>query len=95
MIYVGDNCAVNKSLCDKIEEWIFREKSIIRTVALVGCASHRLNLAIEDYLTENGYDVIIGKVHELMVSLRTLRNRLKLNGKTNQSPCIDVVTRWG
>ena len=43
----GDNAYVNKSLCAKIEEWLLREKQIDRAVPLVGCASHRLNLAVQ------------------------------------------------
>ena len=41
----GDNAYINQSLCTKIEDWLRREKQINHTVPLVGCASHRLNLA--------------------------------------------------
>ena len=45
---VGDNCNVNKSLAD------------ILGVPLVGCAAHRFNLAVQEYLTK--YDALLNKV---------------------------------
>ena len=38
---IGDNCSTNKLLADLME------------VPLVGCRSHRLNLAMEAYIKEN------------------------------------------
>ena len=43
----GDSAYVNQSPCTKTEDWLHREKQTSRTVPLVGCASHRLNLAVQ------------------------------------------------
>jgi len=61
MCLVGDNCETNKSISRKL------------AVALVGCASHRLNLAVQLYLKQ--YDNIIAKVHTVMTRLKTNKNR--------------------
>jgi hypothetical protein len=45
---VGDNCNVNKALAD------------ILGVPLIGCAAHRFNLAVQEYLTK--YDALLNKV---------------------------------
>ncbi|KAE8996964.1 hypothetical protein PF011_g15695 [Phytophthora fragariae] len=56
---VGDNCSVNKRL------------ATIMQVPLVGCASHRLNLAVRHHLEQYEEDLVI--VQALMVKLRTLK----------------------
>jgi hypothetical protein len=49
----GDNAYINGALCTKIEAWIYRNKGIRRSVPLVGCASHKLNLAVQFLCSEN------------------------------------------
>lgn len=61
---VGDNCAVNKRLANLME------------VPLVGCASHRLNLAVRDFLRP--HEDILEEVQLLMRKLRTLNQAAKL-----------------
>jgi hypothetical protein len=61
---VGDNCAVNKRLANLL------------VVPLVGCASHRLNLVVRDYLRT--YEDILEEVQQLMRKLRTLKQAAKL-----------------
>ncbi|KAE9260507.1 hypothetical protein PF008_g33086 [Phytophthora fragariae] len=56
---VDDNCSVNKLL------------ATIMQVPLVGCASHRLNLAVRHHLEQYEEDLVI--VQALMVKLRTLK----------------------
>ena len=68
----GDNAYVNQSLCTKIETWLYRTKNIERTVPLVGCASHRLILAIKLIYSDQvnpEYFRLIAKVQALMVEL--------------------------
>jgi hypothetical protein len=52
---VGDNCNVNKALAD------------ILGVPLIGCAAHRFNLAVQEYLTK--YDALLNKVAACMRDL--------------------------
>ena len=44
---VGDNASVNRLLANRIMEWLKTNKNISRAVPLVGCASHKLNLAVQ------------------------------------------------
>ncbi|EGZ08087.1 hypothetical protein PHYSODRAFT_288799 [Phytophthora sojae] len=71
---VADNCAVNRRL------------ATLMSVPLVGCASHRLNLAD------------LAAVQALMVKLRTLTQSAKLHKapmlKTPIRPVIRQDTRW-
>jgi hypothetical protein len=55
---VGDNCNVNKALAD------------ILGVPLIGCAAHRFNLAVQEYLTK--YDTLLNKVVAYRSSVETL-----------------------
>ncbi|KAE8900009.1 hypothetical protein PF003_g16018 [Phytophthora fragariae] len=61
---VGDNCAVNKRLANLMK------------VPLVGCGSHRLNLAVRDFLAP--YETALEEVQQLMRKLRTLNQASKL-----------------
>ncbi|KAG6966569.1 hypothetical protein JG688_00006711, partial [Phytophthora aleatoria] len=61
---VGDNCAVNKRLAKHMK------------VPLVGCASHRLNLAVRDFLRP--HESALEEVQQLMRKLRTLNQAAKL-----------------
>ncbi|EGZ06337.1 hypothetical protein PHYSODRAFT_410894, partial [Phytophthora sojae] len=61
---ISDNCAVNKRLAR------------IMGVPLVGCASHRLNMAVRLYTSplENA----LAGIQKLIVKLRTLNQAAKL-----------------
>ncbi|ETL36846.1 hypothetical protein F441_11590, partial [Phytophthora nicotianae CJ01A1] len=61
---VGDNCAVNKRLAN------------LMNVPLVGCASHRLNLAVREFLVP--FETALDQVQQLMRKLRTLNQAAKL-----------------
>jgi hypothetical protein len=94
----GDNAYVNQSLCTKIEAWLSRVKSIERCVPLVGCASHRLNLAVQLIYSQNEnatYYRLVEKVQNLMVDLKTLKNKVKLAVCTPLCPELKNDTRWG
>ncbi|KAG4052298.1 hypothetical protein PC123_g12525 [Phytophthora cactorum] len=71
----GDNCSVYRPLAALME------------VPLVGCASHRLNLAVQDDLRAHEQD--LAAVQALMIKLRTLTQSAKLR------PVIRQETRWG
>ncbi|KAE9039880.1 hypothetical protein PR003_g6426 [Phytophthora rubi] len=63
-VFGGDNCAVNNRLAHLLG------------VPLVGCASHRLNLAVRGFLVP--YDEAFEQVQQLMRKLRTLKQAAKL-----------------
>ena len=61
---IGDNCSTNKLLANLMQ------------VPLVGCASHRLNLAVKKIYEDN--IELIEKVDEIMANLNNLKNRIIL-----------------
>ena len=94
----GDSAYVNQSLCTKIEDWLHREKQTSRTVPLVGCASHRLSLAVQLVYSEEvspAYSRTVAKVQALVVDLRSLKNKVKLAVHTSLCPQLRSDTRWG
>ena len=62
----GDNCRCNLSLATKM------------SVPLVGCASHRLNLAVQAFYKVPEREKLVTKVDMLMKKLRTMKNSSKL-----------------
>ncbi|KAG3013494.1 hypothetical protein PC121_g9457 [Phytophthora cactorum] len=77
---VGDNCAVNKRLAKLMK------------VPLVGCASHRLNLAVRDFLRP--HESALEEVQQLMRKQRTLNQAAKLRVKTPLVSVLRQDTRW-
>ncbi|KAE8975552.1 hypothetical protein PF006_g18139 [Phytophthora fragariae] len=59
---VGDNCSVNQSIGRKVG-----------AVPFIGCASHRFNLAMKDYLAKE--DALLEKIHALMKRYSTLKRK--------------------
>ncbi|ETO76292.1 hypothetical protein F444_08282 [Phytophthora nicotianae P1976] len=80
LFLVGDNCAVNKRVSDLLG------------VPLVGCSSHRLNLAVRDFL-EPSEDDLEG-VQQLMRKLRTLKQAANLRTKTPLRAVLRQDTGW-
>ncbi|RLN96724.1 hypothetical protein BBJ28_00019689 [Nothophytophthora sp. Chile5] len=80
LFIVGDNCAVNKKL------------ATLLSIPLVGCASHRLNLAVQAYLQQ--YEEDLDTIHTWMKKLRTLNHAAKLRLKTPLRPVVRQDTRW-
>ncbi|ETK75794.1 hypothetical protein L915_17641 [Phytophthora nicotianae] len=78
---VGDNCEVNKRLARLL------------VLPLVGCASHRLNLAVQSFIAP--YEEELEQVQPLMKRLRTINQAAKLRLKTRIRPKLRQVTRWG
>ena len=64
LFIVADNCSVNKRLAQ------------LMGVPQIGCASHRLNLAVQDYLPNHEGD--LSAVQALMVKMRTLNSAAAL-----------------
>ena len=94
----GDNCSsVNKLLVEGITDWYRTNKNIDRVLPLVGCASHRLNLAVQRLWKKeiDPYHDIVKAVHALHVSLRSVKNNFKLAAaKCQVTPQIEQETRW-
>lgn len=78
---VGDNCPLNKSIASKLD------------VPMVGCMSHRLNLAVSKYMED--HEDVLGKVHKLMTRLGDIIPRaMLLQWKCGLSPVTRNKTRW-
>ena len=79
-VLIGDNCMVNKKLAR------------ICGVPLIGCASHRLNLAVKNYLKPD--EIILQKIQEIMKLFKNLNNAADLRSKTDLVPIVRNATRW-
>ena len=77
---IGDNCSTNKSVANKLE------------VPLLGCASHRFNLAVNYYLQD--FESQLEKVSQISRKLRTIKNSAQLRKKTPLRPVLRNATRW-
>ncbi|OWZ19062.1 hypothetical protein PHMEG_0006747 [Phytophthora megakarya] len=77
---VGDNCNTNQAIANKMG------------VPLVGCASHRFNLAVNKFLAP--YEDLLADVNTLMVELRHENNLAELKKHTVLEPIKRNVTRW-
>lgn len=82
---VSDNCATNQSIGTKMD------------IPLIGCAAHRLNLAVNDIYETEEYAPLIAKVQELMKVCRTLKcaGKLRANGAGIRAYQRNNFTRWG
>ncbi|ETP25892.1 hypothetical protein F441_01293 [Phytophthora nicotianae CJ01A1] len=81
LFLVGDICSVNKKLAN------------LMGVILVGCASHRLILALKAILAP--YEADLCKVQRLMKKLKTLSEGAKLRLVKPLRPVLRQETRWG
>ncbi|KAF7685211.1 hypothetical protein CDIK_4040 [Cucumispora dikerogammari] len=80
MLYViGDNCSTNKSIATKVG------------IPLIGCYSHKLNLAVQKYLSQFSS---IDLVHKLMTMLFTPLNLEALREKTTLKPIVRSTAKW-
>ncbi|ETK74858.1 hypothetical protein L915_18421 [Phytophthora nicotianae] len=75
---VADNCSVNQYIGS-------REGGL----PMVGCASHRFNLAVTDYLTS--YEALLSKIHALMTKLRTIKGEPFFVELPTCRPSIDMI----
>jgi len=77
---IGDNCETNKAMCDLCE------------LPFIGCASHRFNLAVKNWLEK--YEPVLNKVNVLMGKLKNLKLSGALRRVTDLRPVQRNVTRW-
>ena len=77
---VADNCPTNTAL------------SNLLGVPMVGCASHRLNLAVTMVYAEENNDAIINKIDNIMMQLGRLKNSLLLKEFTSLEPVSSNVS---
>ena len=77
---VGDNCSTNVKISRDMK------------LPLIGCASHRFNLAVNCYL--KFYDSTITKVNELMKKMSSIKRRAQLRKTTDLAPITRNTTRW-
>eukprot|EP00918_Siedleckia_nematoides_P024299 GHVU01052498.1.p1 GENE.GHVU01052498.1~~GHVU01052498.1.p1 ORF type:complete len:547 (+),score=58.57 GHVU01052498.1:299-1939(+) len=64
-------------------------------VPMIGCYSHRMNLAMNRYCAEEGHNKILGKIHAVMTVMRTVKNRAQLRHQGQQlAPKAMNDTRW-
>jgi hypothetical protein len=77
---VADNCATNKSIATKLG------------IPLVGCASHRFNLAANKLYADS--EDLLEDVNSLMAQLRNPNNFAELAKHTELRPVKRNVTRW-
>ena len=58
----------------------------------LGCYSHRLNLALKQFLGD--YDFLLKNVHELMKKFYAIKKLAWLGQHTNLRPVFMTETRW-
>jgi hypothetical protein len=62
-------------------------------IPMIGCASHRFNLACNKYLESS--EVVLQKIQSLMTTLRLVKQAGKLRTKTDLEPIIRDETTYG
>jgi len=77
---VGDNCATNQRLASDLE------------VPLIGCSSHRFNLAVNRFLED--YQDQIALIQNVMILLRQPNNAAELARVTPLKPIKSNATGW-
>ncbi|KAG6953717.1 hypothetical protein JG687_00012231 [Phytophthora cactorum] len=80
LFIVADDCATNQAIATRLG------------VPLVGCASHRFNLAVCRFL--EAYQPLINQVQALCVQLRYPNNAAELARHTKYKPLKANATRW-
>ena len=76
----GDNAEVNRALAD------------LCGVPLIGCASHKFNLAVKEFMER--YSGALDKIHAVMTKLRTPKLGGELRAVTKLQPVMRNKTRW-
>ena len=91
----GDNCGVNKKLADAITSY-YKEAGHDRILPLLGCYSHRLNLAVQSlYDKHSEYGDVVHKLNALISEIRgSIKLRLKLLSVYQKQVIKANVTRW-
>jgi hypothetical protein len=61
-------------------------------VPLLGCASHRFNLAVKTFLKQ--HDKLLDRIHDIMTDLKTKKKASILRTKTKLIPRTRMDVRW-
>ncbi|RHY59394.1 hypothetical protein DYB38_014064 [Aphanomyces astaci] len=77
---IGDNCSVNQRMAGLLN------------VPLVGCVSHRFNLAVQRMMEE--HKNLLDRIHCVMLRARSVKNRSALRLLTPLAPQLRNDTRW-
>ncbi|RHY82923.1 hypothetical protein DYB37_012401 [Aphanomyces astaci] len=77
---IGDNCSVNQRMAGLLN------------VPLVGCVSHRFNLAVQRLVEE--HKNLLDRIHCVMLRARSVKNRSALRLLTPLAPKLRNDTRW-
>jgi hypothetical protein len=77
---IGDNCSTNRA---------FARRACCN---LIGCASHRFNLAVKDII--DPYQNLITKVNSVMKKMKNIIPSAKLRKVTHLKPKCANATRW-
>ncbi|RLN31410.1 hypothetical protein BBJ28_00022711 [Nothophytophthora sp. Chile5] len=77
---VGDNCFTNRSIGTMLR------------IPLVGCASHRYNLAVNRFLSDS--EDLISQIRTLMTTLCLLNNAVQVAHHMRLLPEYSNATRW-
>lgn len=80
MFFCGDNCSVNLKLSDDTG------------IPIIGCASHRLSLAVKEFLV--AHENVLSKINQLMGKLKNLKMAARLREKTPLKAKKRNLTRW-
>lgn len=80
LFVVGDNCNANKKLAKLLK------------VPLLGCTSHRLNLAVKALFAE--HEAVIENINQLTSKLLTVKSAAKLRRTIELQPLKKNDTRW-
>jgi hypothetical protein len=83
MCLVGDNCGVNRSIARTM------------SIPLIGCGSHKFNLAVQRWMKEQPQLIaIVAKVAAIMKKASTLKVAAKLKELTRNACVKSNETRW-
>ncbi|KAF0715571.1 hypothetical protein AaE_011302, partial [Aphanomyces astaci] len=77
---IGDNCSVNQRMAGLLN------------VPLIGCVSHRFNLAVQRMMEE--HKNLSDRIHCVMLRARSVKNRSVLHLLTPLAPKLRNDTRW-
>ncbi|EGZ27139.1 hypothetical protein PHYSODRAFT_435085, partial [Phytophthora sojae] len=82
-VLIGDNCPTNKATADMLG------------VRLIGCACHKLNLAIQKLIAKTpGTSDAIARVRSMVIKATNLKAAAALRDLTELVPLLNNDTRW-
>ncbi len=83
VVLIGDNCSTNRKISNDL------------AIPLLGCASHRFNLAVNKWIEDHPrYKSVLENIHDLMIQLCHLKNAARLRALTDLCAIKENATRW-